>query len=114
LSSPDPSLAQQAKKPNAGSAAAAHEMADFFSKVGGQIYEDCIFELSPEQVEVQYALMQAYIKKGASSSVARRLAVKQIQPPKRSEKCEQIRQQPKAAEPSWDTTITHAEHARTP
>lgn len=108
LFSLDPSLAQQAKKPDAGSAAAAHEMADFFSKVGDQIYEDCIFELSPEQVEVQSALMQAYIKKGASSSVARRLAVKQIQPPKLSEKCEQIRHQPKAAEPSWDTTISVA------
>jgi hypothetical protein len=104
----DHSLAQQAKKIDAGSAAAAHEMADFFSKVGDQIYEDCIFELSPEQAEVQSALIQAYIKQGASSSVARRLAVKQIQPPKLSEKCEQIRRQPQAASPGWSTTLSVA------
>ena len=46
--------AQQPKAPNAGSAAAASEMADFFRQVGDQIYEDCIFELSQEQLEVQH------------------------------------------------------------
>ncbi len=116
----DYSLAQQPKKTDAGSAApaAADQIADFFSKVGDQIYEDCIFELSEEQVEVQNALAQAYIEHGASSAVARRLAVKQIQPPKLSERCEQIRRLPKtteatppskeAAPPSWDTTIAVA------
>jgi hypothetical protein len=83
-------LAQQGKR-DADAAAAADEIADFFSKVGDQIYEDCIFELSEEQVEVQHALIQAYIKQGASSAVARRLAVKQIQPPKLSPRCEEIR-----------------------
>ena len=105
----DYSLAQQPKKTDAGSAAAADQMADFFSKVGDQIYEeDCIFDLSPEQVEVQSALIQAYVKQGASSSLARQLAVKQIQPPKLSKKCEQIRGAPKAAPPSWNTTIAVA------
>jgi hypothetical protein len=102
------SLAQQAKKTDAGSAAAAHEMADFFSKVGDQIYEDCIFELSEEQLDVQSALIQAYIKQGASSSVARRLAVKQIEPPKLSAKCEQIRRQPQAPPSGWSTTLSVA------
>ena len=102
------SLAQQAKKPDAGSAAAADKMADFFSKVGDQIYEeDCIFDLSQEQVEVQSALMQAYVKQGASSSVARQLAVKQIQPPKLSQKCEQMKGQPQAppTPTPWETTL---------
>jgi hypothetical protein len=105
----DSSLAQQAKKPDAGSAAAANQIADFFSKVGDQIYEeDCIFELSEEQVEVQHALVQAYIKQGAGSAFARQLAVKQIQPPKLSAKCEQMKGQPKAAPaPSpWETTLS--------
>jgi len=102
----DYGLAQQSTKTDAGSAAAADQIADFFSKIGDQIYEECIFELSPEQVEVQHALIQAYINQGASSSVARRLAVKQIQPPKLSEKCEQIRRQPKTATSSWETTLS--------
>lgn len=89
--------AQQAKSTDAGAATAADQIADFFSKVGDQIYEeDCIFELSEEQLEVQQALIQAYIKAGASSPVARQLAVKQIQPPKLSARCEQMKGQPKA------------------
>ncbi len=111
-------LAQDAKKPSPRGPAAAHQMADFFSKVGDQIYEDCIFELSEEQVEVQTALIQAYVKQGASSPVARRLAVKQIHPPKLSARCEQIKGLPKttpaappsreAARPGWDTTVAVA------
>ena len=114
----DHGLAQQAKSASPGSAAAAHEMADFFSKVGDQIYEDCIFELSDEQVEVQTALVQAYIKQGASSAMARKLAVKQIEPPKLSAKCAQIKDLPRttaAAPPpappaaqSWTTTLSVA------
>ena len=76
------SPAQQPRAPAAGSATAAGDMADFFSQVGDQIYEDCIFELSQEQIEVQHALMDAYIKHGATSAAARQLAVKQIEPPK--------------------------------
>ena len=91
------SLAQQPKTPTAGSATAAGDIADFFGQVGDQIYEDCIFELSQEQLEVQQALIAAYIKQGASSSLARQLAVKQIRPPKLSDKCEQIRGLSKAA-----------------
>ena len=48
------SQAQQSKKTGTGSAAAAaaaDQIADFFDKVGDQIYEDCIFELSEEQIE---------------------------------------------------------------
>lgn len=91
-------LAEQPKAPAAGSAAAASDIAEFFGQVGDQIYEeDCIFELSQEQVEVQQALISAYIKQGAESSLARQLAVKQIRPPTLSDECKQIRGQPKAA-----------------
>jgi hypothetical protein len=95
------SLAQQPKIPSAGSAAAAGDMANFFRQVGDQIYEDCIFELSQEQLEVQQALIKAYIKQGAGSYLARQLAVKQIRPPKLSEKCQQIRSLSKTAAPEW-------------
>src|SRR6185295_14444295 len=71
------SAAQQPKPPSEGSATAASDMADFFRQVGDQIYEDCIFELSQEQLEVQHALIEAYIKQGAGSTLARQLAVKQ-------------------------------------
>jgi len=107
--------AQQVKSTDAGAATAADQIADFFSKVGDQIYEeDCIFELSEEQLEVQQALIQAYVKAGASSPVARQLAVKQIQPPKLSARCEQMKGQPKVApEPApspapspWATTLS--------
>jgi hypothetical protein len=90
------SPAQQTKPPAAGSAAAAGEIADFFSQVGNQIYAYCIFELSQEQLEVQQALIAAYIKQGASSSLARQLAVKQIHPPRLSDECKQIKNQSKA------------------
>jgi hypothetical protein len=83
----DHSLAQSTENSDAGSAAAAAQIAGFFSTVGDQIYDECIFELSQEQIEVQQALIQAYINKGASGLVARQLAVKQIQPPKLSERC---------------------------
>ena len=101
----DYGLAQQPTKTDAGSAAAAGQMADIFGKVGDQIYEDCIFELSQEQIEVQYALIQAYMQQGASGSTARRLAATQIQPPKLSEKCEQIRRSPEALPSNWATTL---------
>lgn len=94
------SLAQQPETPAAGSAKAAGDIADFFRQVGDQIYEDCIFELSQEQLEVQHALIEAYIKQGASSSLARQLAVKQIRPPKLSARCEQIRSQSKSPPPA--------------
>lgn len=83
---------------------AADEIAHIFSQLGDQIYEDCIFELSEEQIDVQAALIHAYIEKGASSTVARRLAATQIQPPKLSEKCEQVRRQPEAPTGDWATT----------
>ena len=89
--------------PNAGpspAAASADQIADFFGRAGDEIYENCIFELSQEQLEVQQALVEAYIKQGANSAVARRLAVKQIHAPKVSEKCEQIRGLSTAAPPS--------------
>src|SRR5688572_24333156 len=93
-------LAQQSKAPAAGSAAAASEIADFFRQVGDQVYEHCIFELSQEQVEVQQALIRAYIKQGAADSLARQLAAKQIQPPKVSDECRQIKDPAKSAPPS--------------
>jgi len=89
-----------------GSAAAAAQIADLFSKVGDQIYEDCIFELSPEQVQVQHALIRAYIENGADSALARQLAVKQIQPPKLSAECERLRSSREKPAPSpWETAL---------
>lgn len=103
----DGSLAQQAKKTAGGSAEAAAKIADIFSQVGDQIYEDCIFELSQEQLDVQQALIQAYIQQGADGALARQLAVKQIQPPKLSSECEQVRRQPPAEPASpWETTLS--------
>ncbi len=97
--------AQQPTESDAGgAAAAADEIADIFSKVGDQIYEDCIFELSDEQVEVQSALIQSYIMQGATSAVARKLAANQIQPPKLSAKCEQVRRAPEPPPMDWTTT----------
>jgi hypothetical protein len=84
-------LAQQPDIPGAGSAATAGDIANVFSQVGDQIYEYCIFELSQEQLEVQQALIEAYIKQGAVPSLARQLAVKQIHPPKLSDACEQVK-----------------------
>ncbi len=78
----------------AGAATAADQIADIFSELGDQLYEDCIFELSQEQVDVQAALIQAYIQQGASGPAARKLAAAQIQPPKLSAKCEQVRHAP--------------------
>jgi hypothetical protein len=83
-------LAQQPDTPAAESAAAAGDIADFFRQAGDRIYEHCISELSQEQLEVQEALIQAYIKQGATSGLARQLAVKQIRPPKLPSECEQI------------------------
>ena len=111
----DSSLAEQAKKAAPKPSAAAAQIADIFSQVGDQIYEDCIFELSQEQVDVQQALIQAYIAQGASSAVARQLAVKQIQPPKLSKDCEQVRRQPQAAPPSpWETTLSVEKKSKQP
>jgi hypothetical protein len=87
------------------SAAAAGKIAEFFSTIGDQFFEECIFELSDEQMEVQEALINAYIMQGASDPTARQLAAKQIQPPKLSEKCEQIRQMPSAPAPARDAKI---------
>lgn len=103
---PHAGLAQTVTEDGASSAsAAAAAIADVFSKVGDQIYEECIFELSEEQVEVQAALIQSYIEKGAASAVARRLAASQIQPPKLSAKCEQVRQTPEVVpDADWSTT----------
>jgi hypothetical protein len=98
-------LAEPADVAGGGPSAAAAQIADIFSKVGDQIYEDCIFDLSEEQVEVQQALIKAYIEQGASSAVARQLAVKQIQPPKLSADCEKVRSQPQAAPAPWETTL---------
>jgi hypothetical protein len=95
---PPPARSPPAQSPPAQSPPAmADDIAEFFSKIGDQVYEECIFELSSEQVEVQTALMQAYIDAGATSAVARRLAVKQIEPPPVSQKSELLRLQPKPA-----------------
>jgi len=98
--------AEQSTTTDPKTAAAAAQLAEIFSQVGDQIYEECIFELSPEQVEVQQELIKAYIEKGASSTAARQLAVKQIQPPKLSARCERIREQPPSVAEPWETTLS--------
>src|SRR5258705_381399 len=108
-------MAQQAKTPAAGSAAAAGDIADFFQQVGDRIYEeDCIFELSQEQLEIQQALIEAYVKQGASSPLARQLAVKQIQPAKLSAECERIKNLSKAAPPAPPAATPPPSMVRTP
>lgn len=109
----DYSRAQPVPDLSEGPGVSADQIADIFSKVGDQIYQDCIFELSQEQIEVQTALVQAYIDQGASGVIARRLAVKQIQPPKLSDKCEQVRRTPQpqvqpepAPAAKWDTKLS--------
>ena len=104
----DHGLAQQPKTPSAGSATAADDIANFFGQVGNQIYEHCIFELSQEQLEVQQALIQAYIKQGASNSLARQLAVKQIQPPQLSDECQRIKAASKGSPPPPSPTSVGA------
>lgn len=89
-----------------GSSAAAAEtaarMAEFFDKIGDQIFKECLYELSDEQIEVQAALAKAYVARGASPQAARELAAKQIQPPKPTEQCERLRGVPGgAAAPGW-------------
>lgn len=101
LLSAHPGHTQQQPNP----AEAAGQIADFFGKVGDQIYENCIFELSDEQIEVQHALVAAYIEHGANGAAARKLAAKQIQPPKLSAECEQIRDLPRVAPPPAEAAI---------
>lgn len=84
------------------SAETAARMADFFASIGDQIFKECLYELSDEQIEVQQALVQAYIARGGSPQAARELAAKQIEPPKVSEQCEKIRRLPGAAVPGWE------------
>ena len=55
-------LAQQSHAPGARAASAASDIANAFSQIGDGIYEHCIFELSQEQIEVQQALIGAYVK----------------------------------------------------
>ena len=99
-------LAQQSMRVAAGSASTADLIADVFSQVGDEIYENCVFELSEEQIAVQRALIAAYIQQGATGSKARRLAATQIQVPKVSEKCEQVRRLPEARSASIDPNVT--------
>ena len=96
----DASRAQGTNSNNSG--ATAGQIADFFGSVGDKLFKDCIFELSDEQIQVQQALVKAYIAQGASDQAARQLAVKQIEPPKLSAQCEQLRGLPGAAVPGWE------------
>ena len=100
----NPGFAQQPE--TTPSAMTAGKIAEFFSTVGDQIFEECIFDLSTEQIAVQEALISAYIIQGASDQAARQLAVKQIEPPQLSERCEAIRRTPSAAIPPRETKRT--------
>lgn len=92
-----------AQTPGTGNTSAtAGQIADFFGSIGDQIFKECIFELSDEQIQVQQALVNAYIARGGSDQAARQLAARQIQPPKPTRECEQIRRLPGAAPPGWD------------
>lgn len=103
LMSSGATYAQQA--PSGKASSHAHEIADVFSRMGDQLYEECIFDLSDEQLSVQDALIQSYIEKGATSATARKLAASQIQPPKVSEDCERVRSAPQSpTQPDWSTT----------
>lgn len=107
--------AQQPGTPDAGSVAAAGDIADFFRKVGDQIYqEDCIFELSEEQLEIQKALIAAYVKHGADTVLARQLAAKQIRPPQLSDKCQQIKRQSKTVVPPFPVATAEPPKKPTP
>lgn len=83
--------AEQSPRVDAGPPSTADLIADVFSQVGDEIYANCVFELSEEQIAVQHALITAYMQQGATGAKARRLAATQIQVPKVSEKCEQVR-----------------------
>ncbi|HXF54487.1 MAG TPA: DUF2778 domain-containing protein [Hyphomicrobiaceae bacterium] len=89
----------ESEKAAPSASSAANDIANFFSQSGDQVYEHCIFELSEEQLEVQQALIEAYVRHGASGALARQLAVKQIRPPKLSEECERVRNAWKAKPP---------------
>jgi len=77
-----PGRAQDPTMTDATMPSAADDIAEAFSAVGDQLYEECIFDLSDEQVAVQAALIQSYMEQGATSAIARKLAATQIQPPK--------------------------------
>jgi len=98
--------------PSGSSAETAARMADFFGSIGDQIFKECLYELSDEQIEVQQALVKAYIARGGSPQAARELAAKQIQPPKPSEQCEKIRRMPATAVPGWDAKTVVAKPDR--
>ncbi|MGE0628993.1 MAG: DUF2778 domain-containing protein [Hyphomicrobiaceae bacterium] len=91
----------RAQKESPDTPTSAARIADFFGSIGDEIFKECIFELSEEQIQAQQALVEAYIAQGASGQTARRLAAMQIQPPKPSPRCEQIRRMPGAAMPGW-------------
>lgn len=116
-----PAAVRAADPPDGGDGAQrAATMADFFSQVGDQIYEDCIFELSEEQIEVQEALIKAYINLGASSGAARRMAASQIKPPPLSQRCEDVKRQngpqlPQVPDlPGWSTTTAAPQPPQAP
>ena len=67
---PEPLRVRRGQTPPAGSAGSSAEtaarIADFFGSIGDQIFKECLFELSDEQIEVQQALVKAYIARGGS------------------------------------------------
>lgn len=100
-----PAAPAAAPGPSAPGPSAADDIAQAFSSIGKELYEECIFELSDEQVEVQAALVLAYMEQGADGATARKLAANQIQPPKISSKCEQLRRSPEATSAGWNITL---------
>lgn len=98
--------AEQSPRVDAGPPSTADSIADVFSQVGDEIYANCVFELSEEQMAVQRALIIAYMRQGATGTKARRLAATQIQVPKVSEKCEQVRGLPEARSASLEPNVS--------
>ena len=98
--------AEQSPRVDSGPPSTANSIADVFSQVGDEIYANCVFELSEEQIAVQRALIIAYMQQGATGAKARRLAATQIQVPKVSEKCEQVRGLPEARSASLEPNVS--------
>ncbi len=75
-----------------------------FSRGGGGFLKRSAL-LTPKTDRSSAARLQAYMWQGANGAVARRLAATQIQPPKLSARCEQVRRSPEASSSSWVTML---------
>src|SRR5690606_22833787 len=103
VQTPLPAAVPDAEADAEAAPTSADDIAAILSKIGDQLYEACLFDLSDVQSEVQAALLQAYVQKGASGPIARHLAATQIQLPKLSAECERVRRAPQPPAAAWNT-----------